>query len=676
MLPRTHWILACLSSLLVTTLAWAASADPPDDDAPDEEVAEAEAEVIEADAEVAESEVVDVPRAEIRQVQVAQPAQPIQPAQPAQPAQPTTPAAPEQPMGAGPGGGLVTSLYGAGGFDLTALPEDRRATAAQPAATVVTGSESASRNSTDTGSLLGKSLATGGVEIQRRSPISNEARIRGYHVGQLLTVADGAFWFPARQDLDTMLSKIDSGIIRDIIILKGPYSVLYGPGFSFIDIETTGTPRYQNGCEWHERTSVNYQTNGEQIAGRQTIWGGSGDWGFRVGYGHRTGNDYETGNDSTIPSSYKSRDIDTAFGIDLTESSRLEVGYLRLDQTDVEYPGQVFDINFLVTDGHTVRYILEDQRCFDRLTLDSWYNRTRFEGDAQGSGKRRQIPELNATNATPPGILNFIGFTDSDEMSTGYRAAMTWGEPDCPQLTVGSDLRYIELELNEFDVFDPPAGTGTLANFPIPRSHHSNPGVFLEGVLPITDSLSVKSGSRFDTVSTDVEGMTEGRTNADMRTILDTDDFDQDFTLWAAYITVEYKMDCHWTTDFGFGTAQRPPTLTELYAIDPFLAILQQGFTQVRGNPYLRAERFYQIDIGLNVDYGHFRAGLSGFYAWIHDYITYEARDDSLSAAGLEGGLGVTFVNTDMASLSGTEFYGEWDCTDSITPFARLSYFE
>ena len=50
-------------------------------------------------------------------------------------------------------------------------------------------------------------------------------------------LASGSYWAPARQDLDTMLSKIDSRIISDMIVIKGPYSARYGPGFDFVDFQ-------------------------------------------------------------------------------------------------------------------------------------------------------------------------------------------------------------------------------------------------------------------------------------------------------------------------------------------------------------------------------------------------------------------------------------------------------
>jgi outer membrane receptor protein involved in Fe transport len=43
---------------------------------------------------------------------------------------------------------------------------------------------------------------------------------------------------------------------------------------------------------------------------------------------------------------------------------------------------------------------------------------------------------------------------------------------------------------------------------------------------------------------------------------------------------------------------------------------------------------------------------------------------------GIPTALGVQFVNTDLATLSGGELYGEYDLNTCLTPFARLSYVE
>ncbi|HMC64278.1 MAG TPA: TonB-dependent receptor, partial [Gemmataceae bacterium] len=511
------------------------------------------------------------------------------------------------------GSAPAAPTFGSAGAAPAAATPQQQAIASQPSANTVGGGEALTRPSSDVGDLLGKSESSTGVEVQRRSPIVTDPRVRGYHVGQLITQADGAYWFPARQDLDTIVSKIDSSLIQSIVVLKGPYSVRYGPGFSFIDVETLDTPRYDDGWQLHGTTAYGYKTNGQQQHGRQTLWGGTDEWGFRLGWDIGVGNDYESGNDTRMPSSYNSQNWNYAFGYTISPDSRIEFRGIRLDQHDVEFPGIVFDVNRLITDGYSARYTLENQCLFDRLTLDGWYNYTRFSGDDLRPGKQQQVPQLG------PLQQGLLGFTQAHIVSTGFREATTWGKEKEPQLTFGVDLRYLSQYLNEFDITTG-AHTFSSGNYAIPKSHSANPGLFLDDVLPVTERLVFKSGARVDLVSTDIDRIpppfgvvqTEAQYLAALKETYRTDDFENDYFLWSAYLTSEYKLTPELTALAGVGYAMRPPTLTELYANQPLLAILQNGLTRVSGNPTLRPEQALQMDFGLRADYGRLRAGANG----------------------------------------------------------------
>ena len=139
-----------------------------------------------------------------------------------------------------------------------------------------------------------------------------------------------------------------------------------------------------------------------------------------------------------------------------------------------------------MTDAFEVEYVLENQRLADRITVDAWYNRTRFDGSAQRPGKRRQFPFFD--------FINYEGFTDVDSMSTGFRTAASWGDDPDSQLTAGVDLRQVRQELNElssgrigFNIFED-------ANSPLPRSQWTNPGLFVEKAIPVSCRLSMVAG--------------------------------------------------------------------------------------------------------------------------------------------------------------------------------------
>ncbi len=536
---------------------------------------------------------------------------------------------------------------------------------------LILGAEAKTRQATDAGSLLGKSPVALGVDAQRRTPIMTDIRVRGSRVGALL--ASGSHWVPARMDLDTMLSKIDSRVIGNVTVIKGPYASRYGPGFDFVDVQLLEVPRYQGEAEMHGTSSIDYNTNGEQWYGRQVVWGGDDRSGFRVGYGHSTGNDYVSGDGRGIPSSYKSRDIDIALGRDLSDNQKVEFNYLRLDQTDVEFPGQAFDINWLVTDGFELRYEALPSKFVDQLDLETWYNRTRFEGDNLRPGKRRQFPFYVSNDV--------IGETDVDSMSTGYYSAVGW-EGDSWSLTVGSDLRYVKQELNEEVEQDSGAARG---NSPIPRSHQSNPGVFVDYEEKF-EQLRVVAGLRFDWVSSNIDDDSAKLADVGIRDpdlpftssladTLGTSDFDRDEGLVATYLTAERNIAPTSIVSLGVGYAERPPTLTELYAAQPFMFLLQSGLNTVTGDPTLAPERRWQFDVGLRNETSHVRSGINGFYAWVHDYITFENLDVFPSVNNPEQ-VRLRFTNTDLATLAGGEFYTEADLAPRLTVFATLSYLE
>ena len=552
--------------------------------------------------------------------------------------------------------------------------------------------------SSDAGALLGSSLSVVGVRLQKRNQIVTDVRTRGSHVGQIL--ASGSYWVPARADLDTLLNKIDSRAIEEMTVIKGPYSARLGPGLNFIDFSLIPAPRY-DGFQSHGSSSFDFKANGRQWYGRQTVDAGSDNWGVRVSYGHQTGNDYDTGDGSgagfQIPASYNSANLEAAFGWSPTESDHIDFQYLRLDQTGVEYPGMVFDMRFLATDAFELMYVAEDRVGFDLMEFEVWYNQTRFEGDTFGAGKNRQIPTLRC-NLFPfdgsgdvdaiddcilmPGMGVGDAITDAEVLTTGYSSIFSWGDEGQPQLSLGNDFRLVKQRLNDIEIFAPPADS----NFPIPPSYWINPGLLMEYVVPSDSGLVVRTGGRVDFVATDADNIVPG-VGETIETApgvfqsipilisdrLLTDSLDRHFTLWSFFATGEQRVDENTTLTGGFGFAQRAPTLTELYTAGSFINLLQSGLTTLTGDPDLRKERLTQIDLGINYDNGDLRGSVNGFYSWIRDYITFDGGLITEAQIGQKNNR-VALVNTELATLSGVELFGELDLTPMLTTFATMSY--
>ncbi len=581
---------------------------------------------------------------------------------------------------------------------LIGLPSVAPAGGAGPAGSTSNVAPSATA-STGVGDLLGSSASAQGVEVQRRSPLVGDPRIEGLHFGQIVTQADGGYWFPARVDLDSVVSKLNTSDIQNILIIKGPFSVRYGPGFSFLDIESLPTPRSTTDCfDAHGSTSLSYRTNSQGWQGQQSVWGGNTDWGFRLTYDIQSAGDYTTGNGTKMPSSYNNQFVNFAFGIDLTRDSSLEVRYLHVQQSNVLFPGLLTDVNELNSDGFTARYTAKNGSWYDRLTVDTWINSTSFNGDSSNPQTRAQVPQLNNIFPTTlPGNAAFAGFAPvrldiadaGNALSFGVREITTWGDVKGFNLSLGADVRVFVSNYNEYDAFNlsvftppgaTPGSTGLPGNLGIPNGRQIDPGLLMDASIPLGDAWLFKVGARVDFTTTQFLGFGP---NVD---IVQYDQQvgnpqDRTYFLYSGFATGEYKVNEEVTVQGGYGYAERAPTLTELYSGGAFLGLIQNGFNSIYGDPSLRKEEIHQINLGINAKYDSVRAGGSAFYAFMPNYITYNSLG-AFTVAVPGVGVGTTpinrlqFVNTPLATLYGFDAYGEFDASSWLTPFATLNFVE
>ena len=644
------------------------------------------------DAPIYSERIINFVDGELRVVEY-QPVAPVQPLQPLQPVQPTPPQSQQPTEGMA---GLGASFAALAGLSETQFSQ-RFEASISPTTEGATKQEAATIGAADTASLLANSSTVQSTKVQRRSPISFDPNIRGFKAGQVYAQANGVYWLPARRDLDTMLSKIDPGMIQDVVVIPGPYGLRYGPGFAFIDVVREPTPRYDCGSEMHFVTSGTVRTNGGQFYGRETVYGGGSDWGFRMSYGHRRGSDYESGNGLPIPSSYHNRDVWGEVSYDINPHQHIDFSYQRIDQTDTEYPGQFFDIGHLGTYGFELRIVDEDPNGpWSRLSLETWYNRTGF----RGTNAMKNNPNFLDIERVNWGLDVHHGQTPADEYSassrlqgtsngavssSGVRAAMTFGEPDETHARLGADFRYLGQVIGEHFTSTgiPDPHDSRLDDFTtnMPHSWLIDPGAYAEWSSPLTDRWNVSVGGRVDFTSTRArvdDLRREERDGRDTDLPYGYDLLEQDDVLYAFYLQNEFDLHNDWTLRAGFGHAQRPPTLVERYADSLFLGVLQSGFTRVIGDQTLKPERNWQIDVGLSTNRDRSRFSANVFHSWVIDYVTLADGSVTFPGGGgtFEDARLVNFINTPLATLSGFETAGELDLSSRLTAFGAISYVE
>ncbi len=643
---------------------------------------------------------------------------PLQPQQPlaaaAPPVSALEPLQPTQPLSA-------LGMFGQGGImsALSALPADR-APIAQSIAPVASAT-SAQALTSNARPDLAQAIADEVLAVQTmwRGSISESPFIRGFKNREIYAQLDGQYFEPVRWDLDTVVNKIDPGIVQDTIIVAGPYSVQYGPGFTFMDIVTRPTPRNQR---QQYRTSMSWLPNGNQIYGRETVSGGTQDFGYRLSYGHRNANDYQAGNRTYIPSHYNTGDVLAELGYNLSSSQRIEGSYRRQDMNHTAYPGEFFDVSSLETNAFNLRYIDEDVTApWTRLTAQSWYNNNNMTGNTFNSTKapivnaveRALTSDLYPSFATPdasqnPAAPNFVGFsgaTVGSITSTGGRLMAQFGELDEVSLLTGTDVRVLNQRVSEYFTINPyfasppfPAGSlppgltptppappsppSVTGTYPfqfttgMPRATMVNPGAFAEMTLPWTSYFRSKIGGRGDYVDTNAYSNTfptNGASNINFvppTSALPAGPLNKANGLYAFYLVNQVDITQHWNAAFSFGESQRPPSLIDRYADGMFLGIIQSGYRRVIGDPNLQPAKNWQIDAQINGNYENWRGYLRGYNSWVNNYVTYSAN----RVLDPTGAVLLNTLNTPLAELRGFEAFNSFDLAPRVTPFASARY--
>ncbi len=149
----------------------------------------------------------------------------------------------------------------------------------------------------------------------------------------------------------------------------------------------------------------------------------------------------------------------------------------------------------------------------------------------------------------------------------------------------------------------------------------------------------------------------------------------RDFVLPSIYTSLNQDWNETTSTGLSIGFAERQPNLTELYAAQPFILMVQNGLNSITGDPTLKPEKLLQCDAVLDYQSDSFRTGLRGFHAWAFDYVTFE--NTSITRDPFTGQIiqvSLRSVNTDLATLAGCESFFELAPNERLTPFFNCRY--
>lgn len=531
-----------------------------------------------------------------------------------------------------------------------------------------------------TGDLLEQAPS---VNLRRTSALTVDPRIRGFNSAQVNASVNGMPFYKSRIDIDSIVSQVPVGLIHSATVIDGPYSSLYGPGFSFIVMDLLPN-QFFDGPEFHARTTFTQDTNARTFYNRDTVWGGNRDWSFVTSYGLRTANDYYSGAGYQVPSQYQTWDGFISTSVLLTERTKFDFSYLHPEANGLRLPGVAYDISNQRSQFVNARFVVMDEGGGpDRVVAQGWWGHSRYSGNSLNSDKSTSFtqPFLNAPFGNPPaqGIYNTI-YTNGSINERGARVLATLGDADSTLVTVGVDYRAFELAYQESDFSNIPFPFDAGSAFGIPRSTSDDFGLLFNVTAPVNESITVTTGVRFDVYS--VNHAATSLTGGVVTTPVPTGSNLPQISNQPSYLLgMLYANSKVWLTEninvtAGSAFSMRGPKQNELYSTGQLQPIARFGNSYVQGNSNLNAENLIQFDLGLNGKWEAFNFGARTFYTTIYNYI--QAANIVASAGGGSftygrainnatiddsASVGYQYVNLSWADIYGGDMFAEANVT-------------
>ncbi|WP_261508338.1 TonB-dependent copper receptor [Burkholderia multivorans] len=425
--------------------------------------------------------------------------------------------------------------------------------------------------------------------------------LRGMFGSRLNVLANGMPTLgacPNRMDAPT--SYIAPESYDKVTVVKGPQTVLYGPGAS------AGTVLFERTTPRFERPGMRF--DGSVVGGsfgrndqNVDVTAGTPDFYGRVIANHAHAQDYRDGNGRTVPSQWDKWNADAALGWTPDAHTRVELtagtgdGYAR-------YAGRGMDGAHFRRDTFGLSF---DKRhlgdVLDRIEARVYYN----EADHVMDNYTLRQPD-------PASSMPMRMASEVRRRTLGARAAATWRFGDAFKLVTGVDAQSNRL--------DSRAAMGRQNYGDQPWDAQAtmwNAGAFGELTWYATEAARVIGGARVDYASARDKRATTGG----MMTSRPNPTFDDDRArvLPSGFLRYERDLASLPVTWYaGIGHAERYPDYWELFSAKRGPAGSVNAFSAVQ------PEKTTQLDIGAQYKSDRLDAWVSAYAGYVQDFILFD----------------------------------------------------
>lgn len=468
-----------------------------------------------------------------------------------------------------------------------------------------------------------------GFSAIRSGGTNGDPVLRGMFGSRLNILTNGGVMLgacPNRMDAPT--SYISPETYDRLTVIKGPQSVIWGPGGSAGTILFDRDPESFGALGSRVNASLLGGSNGRFDKVLDAAAGNSQGYARFVGNQSRS-DDYDDGNGDTVPSRWDKWNGDVALGWTPDADTLLELTAGKGDG-EARYAGRGMDGSQFKRESLGLRFEKSNLgEVLDKVEAQVYYNYADHVMD-------------NYSLRTPSGsgMMGMPMVSNVDRRTLGARIKATWRWADV-QLISGLDAQTNEHRKR--------GGMGIDAHKGQPWTKDAdfhNYGVFSELTWYATGNDRLVTGARLDRASArDFRqgSPTEGDTRAD--------------TLPSGFVRYEHDLAMiPATTYVGLGHAQRFPDYWELFSPKLAPAGAANAFDGIK------PEKTTQVDFGIQYQDERLEAWASGYVGQIRDYILFDYRGMSSQAQNID------------ARIMGGELGAAYRLTENWKADATLAY--
>lgn len=467
--------------------------------------------------------------------------------------------------------------------------------------------------------------------------------VRGFKFSQVNVILDGGIKIengcPNR--MDPVSSHVEAEDIQRIEIIKGPFSLRYGPSFGGIVNLITSMPRPYTSFEVHSKLLYGYESNWNGNRTQLNVSGGNKKLAFNIAGGYKNFGNYSSGGYGGESVEYKTAFTRYNYSAEFSYYPKLNhaliFSYNENHGRDVRYPAlpmdEVSDDTRIISVDYKVRNLTSKVASLDVKIYNSDVYHV--------MDNRYRLPQYD-TNQMVAKV---------DAVNTGGRAELSYA--------LGKSILYTGIDYEHIykngkrtmNMQMPSMGTTSFKQTNLwYDAKIQNTGVFAEYQLPYksykfqaavrADFNSAKSGDTLKIIKIGIDYFNKTSSS---------------FINLSGSLGITRIITSDLSVSLAVGRGTRSPNMLERY-----IKLLAVGYDKYDylGNPQLKPESNNEADLTftwINEKWGSIY--LNGFYSYIQDYITGVYLPPSVIKSQTAGVLGVKqFVNASSASFRGFEF--------------------